>query len=300
MEIHQLQYIVEVDKQRSFTKAADEMFVSQSTLSHQIAKLENELGVKLFDRNSRTVYPTQIGEEFINHAKQILANLEVAKQNIQSHIGLLKGTLRIGVIASLGKIDYAGMLANFHRKHPGLNYEIVQSGTYNLLDKLKAGEIDVSFITLLPLPECDDLQFHYLAYDEYVLAVPPGHPFAGRDYIELAEAADEKFIFHPSSERMYHICMEACAQAGFKPNIVCQGNHSPTCLSLISAGMGIGFFPYEKIEAQKFEIGVVKLKEPVRKDIALVIGKYTSMTPAVTIFCRFVLHWADQLRSKKT
>lgn len=296
MEIHQLQYVVEVAKQRNFTRAADEICVTQSTLSHQIAKLEDELGIKLFDRNSRTVYPTEAGEEFINHAKTVLANLEIARQSIQTYIELLKGTLRIGVIASLGKIDYANMLAKFHKEHQGLNFEIVQEGTYSLLEKIRARELDVAFVAVAPQEEDEDIAFYHLAYDDYVLAVPPGHLFAGREYIELAEAAKERFIFHPASDRMHYTCMEACAQAGFKPQIVCQSNHSPTCLALISAGMGIGFFPLEKVTGHNFNIAVVKLKQPVQKNIVLAIAKHVSLSPAVVAFNRFVLNWVQALK----
>ena len=296
MEIHQLQYVVEVAKQRNFTRAADEICVTQSTLSHQIAKLEDELDIKLFDRNSRIVFPTEAGEEFINHAKAVLATLEVAKQSVLAYRKLLKGTLRIGVIASLGTIDYANMLAQFHKEHQGLNFEIVQDGTYSLLEKIRARELDVAFAAVASQEADEDVAFYHLAYDDYVLAVPPGHAFAGREYINLSEAAEERFIFQPSSDRMHYTCMEACAEAGFKPQIVCQSNHSPTCLALISAGMGIGFFPREKISGQKLAIAVVKLKQPVQKNIVLAVGKHFSLSPAVVAFNRFVIDWVQALR----
>ena len=295
MEIHQLQYIVEVAKQRNFTRAADAICVSQSTLSHQIAKLEDELGIKLFERNSRTVYPTQAGEKFIDHAQLVLANLETAKQDIQAYTGLLKGKLRIGVIASLGKLDYADMLANFYKKYPGLTFEIVQDGTYRLLEQLGAGELDLAFIAMPVVADYSEIDFYHLTYDEYVLVIPLEHRFAGRESIDLVEASNEKFIFHPSSDRMHYICLEACLKAGFKPNIVCQSSHSPTCLSLINAGMGIGFFPQEKIKGQGFNIAVNKLNQPVKKDIALAISKRASPVPAVKTFYNFVLKWVTDL-----
>jgi LysR family transcriptional regulator, transcription activator of glutamate synthase operon len=295
MEIHQLQYIVEVAKQRNFTRAADAICVSQSTLSHQIAKLEDELGIKLFDRNSRMVYPTQAGEKFISHVRILLANLEFAKQDLQAYIGLLKGTLRIGVIASLGRIDYAGMLANFYKKYPGLNFEIVQDGTYRLLEKIGTGELDVAFVAMPVVSDYSEIDFYHLAYDDYILVIPEEHRFASRKSIDLAEASDEKFIFHPSSDRMHYICLDACLRAGFKPNIVCQSSHSPTCLALIHAGMGIGFFPQEKVRNQNFNITMIKLKQPIKKDIALAVSKRSSSVPAVKIFYQFVLDWVKNI-----
>lgn len=299
MEIHQLQYVVEVAKQGSFTRAADEICVSQSTLSHQIAKLEDELGVKLFTRQARSVSLTQAGEDFIKHVKASLNNLEFAKQSIEAYIGLLKGTLKIGLVASLGSIDFAGIIENFYREHAGINFQITQAGTYSLLEQLHAGILDVAFIVLPETSEYEDISFHQLAYDDYVLVVPAGHPAAKNQSIDLASVAKENFIFHPASDRMHHICMKACETAGFKPNIVCVSNHSPTSLSLISAGMGIGFFPREKVAEKNDRIAILKLKTPIQKNIGLAIAKQASPAPAVKAFHRFVLKWVADLGLKK-
>lgn len=291
MELHQLQYIAEVAAQKNFTRAADSINVSQSTLSHQIAKLEDELGVKLFERKPRSVSLTQAGEEFLTHVQLSLNNLESAKQSIQDYRGLLKGTLRIGTIASLGEINLALMLAEFYREHSGLTFQIVQAGAYELLEKLYAGEIEIAFVVMPPPNQYEDMEFCLLTQDDYVLALPPDHRLAGRKSLDLSEVADENFIFHPASDRMFSICMEACSKAGFKPRIVCESSHSPTCLALISAGMGIGFFPKEKLDSSSFAIATAPLNQPLKKDIALARRKHPASTPACQKFHRFALDW---------
>lgn len=295
MELHQLQYVVEVANQKNFTRAADKINVSQSTLSQQIGKLEDELGVKLFDRNSRTVGLTQVGEDFINQAKILLDNLEKSKQIVQEYKGLLKGTLRIGAIASLGRIDFANLMTEFCRQYPDVKLEIVQAGTYGLLEKLASKSIDVAFVILPADDQYRDISFRHLAYDEFILALPPSHRLAGNPTIDLAEVAEEKFIFHPATDRMFFLCMEACVSAGFHPNIVCESNHSPTCLSLISAGMGIGFFPLEKIENTKIDLAIARLSEPLKKDIVLAVRKEGELSPVAARFHNFVLQWIDSL-----
>ena len=295
MELHQLQYVVEVANQKNFTRAADKINVSQSTLSHQIGKLEDELGVKLFDRNSRTVGLTQVGEDFINQAKILLDNLEKSKQIVQEYKGLLKGTLRIGAIASLGRIDFANLMTEFCRQYPDVKLEIVQAGTYGLLEKLASKSIDIAFVILPADDQYRDISFRHLAYDEFILALPPSHRLAGKPTIDLAEVAEEKFIFHPATDRMFFLCMEACVSAGFHPNIVCESNHSPTCLSLISAGMGIGFFPLEKIENTKIDLAIARLSEPLKKDIVLAARKEGGLSPVAARFHNFVLQWIDSL-----
>ncbi len=296
MELQQLQYVVEVARQKNFTRAADKINVSQSTLSQQIAKLEDELGVKLFDRKSRTVGLTQVGEEFINQAKVLLEDLEKSKQIVQEYKGLVKGTLRIGAIASLGRIAFANMMTEFYRQYPGVKLEIVQVGTYGLLDRLAAKEIDVAFVIMPAEDQYRDIDFRHLAYDGYVLALPASHRLAGKKTLDLTEIASENFIFHPATDRMFFICLEACLKAGFTPNIVCESNHSPTCLSLISAGMGIGFFPLEKIENTKSDIAIAQIKQPLQKDIVVAIRKEMQLSPVAATFHKFVLKWIETLK----
>jgi len=296
MELHQLQYVVELAQQKNFTRAADRINVSQSTLSHQVAKLEEELGIKLFERTSRTVSLTQAGEDFVSHARNLLNELENAKQSIQGYRGLLKGTLRMGVIASLGRIDYANMVAAFYRQYPGINFEIVQAGTYPLLEKLAAKELELAFVVMPQQEQYKELRFQPLATDDYVLALPRSHPLAGRGSIDLVEVADENFIFHPATDRMFSTCLEACQAAGFQPRIVCESSHSPTCLSLICAGMGIGFFPLEKLQKPVFDVAIVRLAQPLKKEIVLAVGRESALTPVADRFYRFALQWVKDLR----
>lgn len=289
MEIHQLQYIVEVARQRNFTKAADVICVGQSTLSHQIAKLENEIGLKLLVRNSHTVSLTAAGKDFVSYATRLLAELEGATQCMQSHIGLLRGTLSVGAIGALECIDFAAMMANFHKLHPNLKIEIVQEGSYRLLEMIQSREIDVAFLTLPAGNDFKDIHFQHLAYDEIVLATALNHPFAQKQRIDLSAAANEKFIVHPSTQSIYEISIAACRKAGFFPNIVCHSSHFPTSLALIGAGMGISFFPLEIVRARPEHLAAVRLQEPIQKDICMVVS--THPAPALTAFEKYVNQW---------
>ncbi|MHC1758780.1 MAG: LysR family transcriptional regulator [Negativicutes bacterium] len=289
MEIHQLQYIVEVAKQRNFTKAADVICVGQSTLSHQIAKLEEEIGIKIFVRNARTVSLTEAGAELVQYAQRLLAELEGAKQCMQAYSGLLKGTLHIGVIGALEVIDFSAMIANFHQLHPLLKLDIVQDGSLRLLEMLHTSEIDAAFITMPKNIVDGDAEFHHLAFDEIVLATSIYHPLARGKVIDLAEASNENFIVHPSTQSIYDISIAACRKAGFYPKIVCHSSHFPTSLALISAGMGVGFFPLEIVQARPGQLSVVRLKEPIRKDICVAMRRHH--TPALVEFEKYVKQW---------
>ena len=127
MELHQLQYVLEVAKRRHFTKAAEEIGVAQSSLSQQITKLEEELGIKLFERTTRSVYPTPAGEEFLMYAKRILEDINTVKQSMQSHIGLTRGKITIGAITTLESIDFVALITAFHQTYPGLHLKAPSS-----------------------------------------------------------------------------------------------------------------------------------------------------------------------------
>lgn len=289
MEIHQLQYIVEVARQKSFTKAADVICVGQSTLSHQIAKLEDEIGMKLFERNCRNVKLTEAGAEFVQYARRLLSELEGAKQCMQAYSGLLRGTLNIGVIGALEIIDFPAMMGSFHQLHPNLKLDIVQDGSRRLLEMLQANEAEVAFVTMPEKAEYGECKFSHLAYDEIVLATSIHHPLAKKKIIDLAEAANEKFIVHPSTQSIYDLSIAACRKAGFYPDIVCHSSHFPTSLALISANMGVGFYPLEIVQARPKQLSVVRLREPIRKDICMVTRPH--QTPALVEFGKYVTTW---------
>ncbi len=295
MEIHQLQYVVAVAEALNFTRAADKVNVSQSTLSHQIAKLEDELGLKLFERSSRSVQVTQAGADFVRRARLMLADMEAAQQSMDAFRGLLKGTLRIGTIASTGAIDFASLLAHFHQRHPSLNFAVTQTGTYGLLKGLHAGELDIALITRPAENPYDEIEFTHLADDYYVLVVPPTHRFAGQELIDLAEASAERFVFYSAAGSLYYTCMAACTAAGFKPNIVCCSDDAATRFSLISAGMGVGFFPQAEARRPPIHVAPVRLKQTLNKEIVLATSARSRGVPVAAAFYQFALAWASDL-----
>ncbi len=295
MEIHQLQYILEVAKQRHFTRAAEEICVGQSALSHQIAKLEDELGVKLFERTTRKVYLTPAGEEFISYAQRILSEIETAKQCMASYSGILHGTLHVGTITTLTNFDFGSIVASFHQLHPGLNLDIAQEGSYKLIEMLHACEIEIALLTMPPHGKYENIEFVHLADDEYILLVPAKHRFAGRKSIDLAEAADENFIFHRKDQSMYDICLQACQQAGFEPKIVCNSSGSSISFALVGAGMGIGFFPKANVRSIRYSnITSVKLNKSIKKHIMLALPKRAYHAPPVAAFYEYITKWFAQ------
>jgi len=300
VEIHQLQYVLEVAKQRHFTRAADEICVAQSSLSQQITKLEEELGIKIFDRTTRSVSPTSAGEEFIAYAKRILSEIDAAKQCMQSYVGLSRGKINIGAITTLETIDFVSLITSFHNTYPGLYLNITTNGSYRLTELLKAGDINVAMLTPPLDTETDDLEFYPLGEDEFVLVASIYHPLAKKAVAELSQFANEDFIFPSPDQSIYKIYTKACRDAGFSPNIVCQSSHSETSLALVAAGMGLSFFPLDTLKTTNAPgVMAVRLANPIKKRICLALPKRQYHPASVVAFRDFVLSWA-KAKTKKS
>lgn len=295
MDINQLQYVVEVANHRNFTRAAEESFVAQSSLSRQILDLENELGVKLFDRTTRSVCPTAAGSEFLVYARHILAEIETARQCMQAHIGLTKGTINIGAITTLESIGFVSLITSFHNMYPGLYLNIIQNGSHRLTEMLRTSEINVAILTP-PANKVidDDIEFHLLAEDEFALVTSNFHPFAAKGTIDLSELYNENFIFPSPDQSIYNIYLQACLDAGFTPKIVCQSSHSETSLALVGVGMGVGFFPLDTVRCNtQHEISIVRLANPIIKHISLATLKRSAQSPPVAAFCHYLRNHHD-------
>ncbi len=292
MELHQLQYVLEIAKHRHFTRAAEEICVAQSSLSQQITKLEEELGTKLFDRTTRSVTPTPAGEEFIQYAKRILADIDSLKQSVQAHIGLEKGRVAIGAITTLETIDFVSLVAQFHKTYPGLHLTIVSSVSNKLMDLLKTSAIDMAIMTPSLDVRNEDFDVYSLGEDEFVLIAAEGNPLLQKGSVDLAGLRDEKFIFPTSDQSSFTIYTQACTAAGFSPHIVCQSGHAKTTLALVAIGMGISFFPLNTFLAAKpAGISYTRLTNPVKKQISLVVPKRCFYPPPVLAFRDYVLRW---------
>ena len=118
MDLQQMEYVLAVAKYRNFTLAAESCFISQSSLSLQISKLEKELGVRLFDRTTRSIRITQAGQAFVQQAAEILQGSDRLRQTMSDYSGLLRGTINIGAITALEKIGFSDLIADFYARYP--------------------------------------------------------------------------------------------------------------------------------------------------------------------------------------
>ena len=216
MDLYTMRYVLAVAEHENFSLAAQACHVGQPALSQQISKLEKELGVALFYRNSRGATLTEAGREFVHRAREIIQRSEALESEMSFYAGLRRGTLNLGIITSLQCIDFGGLLSAFCGSYPDISVNIVQGGTHNLVQQLVERKIDAAFLNRPTSGLPGSVEFIKLGEDTYHLAVPDNHPLAKRDRVSLAELKDEHFIFHQTGQVASELCLRACREAGFE------------------------------------------------------------------------------------
>ena len=293
MDLYTMRYVLAVAEHENFSLAAQACHVGQPALSQHISKLEKELGVALFYRNSRGATLTEAGREFVHRAQEIIQRSEALESEMSFYAGLRRGTLNLGIITSLQCIDFGGLLSAFCGSYPDISVNIVQGGTHNLVQQLVERKIDAAFLNRPPSGLPGSVEFAKLGEDTYHLAVPDNHPLAKRDRVSLAELKDEHFIFHQTGQVASELCLRACREAGFEPNIVCRSGSPTTGLYMVQGGLGIALFPAEEFQARTLD-GVVELQleETIRKEVGVAWRKdaASSLVDATVQFSR---EWCD-------
>jgi len=239
MELRHLRYFVAVAEQLNFRRAADRLRVAQPALSSQIKNLEAELGVKLFDRTTRSVSLTPTGQIFLGEARGILGATAHAEQLVRkAELGLV-GTLRVGVITPATGPLLARVLRHFHQKFPGVQLSLSALTTTEQLKRLRAGELDAGL--LRPPVVSLDLETRFVEQAPLMLAVPAGHRLAKKKKLEWIDFNGEGLVMiHPDLQHsFYDPFIAACLKAGAKTHVAQYAQDVQIKMWLISAGFGI-------------------------------------------------------------
>jgi DNA-binding transcriptional LysR family regulator len=239
MELRHLRYFAAVADGLNFRRAAERLRVAQPALSLQIRTLEEELGVRLFERTTRSVKLTHAGRVFLDEAHAVLAAAHRAEHRARKANEGVVGTLRLGVIAPAMNAWLARILREFQRRFPGVQLSLFDLTSPEQIDKLRAGELDAGL--LRPPVGFPELEAQYVEESEQVLALPTGHRLAKKRRLEWRDFDGEALVqVQPSMQHGYYDAfLAACAKAGAKPRAAQYANDIETKLWLISAGFGI-------------------------------------------------------------
>lgn len=223
---------------KSYLEAADMLFISQSSLTRHIQKLEIELGIQLFERTTRRVVLSKFGELFLPHAKEIARIQGEYAAEILRELKINRDQLSIGSIPMMTQYGITDILAKFSKENASLRLNILEADSFQLVQMLITGQCDFAFIR-----DWDDLdnKFHKLPFstDSLTALIPQSHPLSKSQSLNLEKLANEPLLLLSKDTFMYSLCTNECHKAGFEPNVVFTGHRGENIVDLVSREMGI-------------------------------------------------------------
>ena len=295
MLLKQIQYFMAVAQTRHFTRASEQMYVSQSALSQQITKLENDMGVTLINRLSHPIELTKAGEEFAKYGADVLTAVENLQEHMQTWQSTGRSTLHIGMITGLGNLPLADILAKFNTEHSDIKLTLATQLSKALCEQLEDGTIDLAIIAAPRDIEKYDFNIIPLQQDPFVVILPAGHPMAKNKVFDLAKAAKERFIFPTKPNVSLDVFMEECKAAGFEPNIASFANDPGRRIDMVEAGLGIALISKSGLSyyLKNQKIAALPLKKPFYKNIVVARKKGVHKFPALCAFWNYVQQFAS-------
>ena len=245
MELRHLRYFVAVAEELHFGRAAERLGISQPPLSQQIQALEDELGLRLFERSNRRVVLSEAGALFLPEARAVLTRLEQARQVARRLRRGEQGELRVGLTSSAPfTASIPRALRAFRQACPGVSLELTEFSSRGVADGVHDGSLQVGLLRPWPLPE--DLVAQELFAEPLVAVLPAGHPAAlSSEPLWLRELAHEPFLFfNPGyGTGLYAQLLELTRAAGFSPRIEQEAREAMTLIGLVATGLGVSVLP---------------------------------------------------------
>jgi LysR family transcriptional activator of glutamate synthase operon len=286
VEVRQLRSVEAVARHRHFTRAAEELHLSQSALSHQIRQLERELGTPLFERTSRRVMPTEAGDAIAARARRVLAEVDGARAEVDELRGVLRGRIWIGALLPAGDVDVPGLLARFGQAHPGVEIGLREGVAADMLGRLAADELDAAFCLVGDsLPE--RLAFERLSEEEVVAAFAPGRAPARRG-VGVADLAGQPIVAPRRGSAITSVIEGMFARAGEGLHLALESGDPFLLRSLAARGFATAILPRSLTGLEGPAIEVRPLTPAVTLPVALVWRRERNAPPAARAFVEFV------------
>lgn len=241
MTLTELKYMIAVAEEGHFGRAAERSFVSQPSLSASIKNIEQELGVRIFERGKRGVTTTEVGNEIVAQARRTLEEAARIKVVAKQGKNQLRGVLRLGVIHTIAPYLLPSLVVALRKLAPEMPLDIEENMTANLDRLLKAGEIDVA---ILALPyEAPGIEVEPLYDEEFQVVVPAGHELARRRAIPVAELDAGELLLLPVGHCLRDQVLGACTEFSKPPPPGRLGNSLETLRSMVASGLGVSVLP---------------------------------------------------------
>ncbi|HRW47535.1 MAG: LysR family transcriptional regulator [Caldilinea sp.] len=286
MDFTQVQYVLAVAATGSFSGAADELYISQSSLSKKIIALERELGVTLFDRSRRQIALTPAGAAFVEHGRVI----DDAGRSLLAALGEFKATptLRIVAIPVIAQYGIAETISQFRDRHPEIALTLEEREASAILPALESQQFDLAFLRDNYLDRAD-FRLCEVVKDRLQVAISRKHRFADRSSLALAALADENHIMFDKGTVVHELAVDACRAAGFEPRIFYASLRIESVLGLVASNSGVALM-MEKVVAyhRHPDVLAIALDELIESCIVLAAPRATRLSRPARLFMDFV------------
>lgn len=279
MDLRQMEYVVALADEQQFTRAAAVCRVSQSGLSAAIRSLEEELGTTLFARTTRRVEPTDAGLALLPFARAMLEQADAGRDAVVRATHELSGQLRVGAEQCLGIIDVPTLLERVRRRYPLVDIHFTQTGSHDLVERVRDGELDVAFVATTD--HLSRVTRTELGRRPVVLLCPPEHPLASASRADWADLRDQDFIDFQESWAVRSVNEAACAAHGVNRRVRCTVNDVHTLLDLIHRGLGVALVP-QHVAAKPQAAGLVAVQLPAEGAPLWIVSAVTGSPAAAS------------------
>ena len=263
MNLSWIKEFIVLSETGNYLAASGKLYIAQSSLSRHIKAMEEELGVLLFERTTRTVTLSAFGELFLPYARKI-AELENQYQfELFQYKRKVSGAVSVGAIPSMSQYGILDLFEQFWKRYPDYSLDIQESDSTELMERLVRGEIDMAFVRISPYLHIDD-GFEQITYarDSLAAIIPAGHALAERSEIHVKDLKDEPLLLLAGDTLMFQLCLSACRKAHFEPRIAFTGHKSENILSMVEKGFGIALLTQSPIQEKLTDSMVMIPVEP--------------------------------------
>ncbi|MEX3955520.1 LysR family transcriptional regulator [Trinickia sp. EG282A] len=289
LDLNDLQAFTALVKLGNFRKAAESINISQPALSRRIDKLEEALGVRLFERTTRRVYLTTVGQAFAPSAEQLLDDLDAALLSIREVSSSRLGHVTIACVPSAAHYFLPTVIAQYRLRYPRIRVKLFDASANEVLNAVKNGEADfgVGFVG----SQDADVEFKLLTQDRFVVACRRNHPLASKKRVSWSEFYEHDYVSVDRTSGNRLLLDQALGAIAPRAPSVCETRHVTTTLGLVEAGLGIAAVPSMAMPQSEHPLLTsVPLVDPVvTRRVGLVSRRGRQLTPAAQEFYRMIV-----------
>ncbi|GLQ86522.1 LysR family transcriptional regulator [Dyella flagellata] len=279
VNLRQLRVFLAVARQRHFRRAAEHLHLSQPAVSRQVAELEAELGVRLFDRSTREVVPTESGRYLESAIERVLDELEGVLDHVHSEGERRRGKIRIASVPTLSASLMPLCIADCVREYPELTIQLHDQSQTLVLDSVRGGEVD--FGLAIEPPEAGEFDSEVIMHDPFCLACRPDHPLAQHKTVSWRKLQGQPLVLLDYSSGSRRLIDQLLQRHGVQANVVQQTGHPHTAFRMVEAGLGVTVTP--TLSSPPTTLAVRPLIPTERRAIMLIHRRQRSLSPLATL-----------------